>query len=112
MSDTGARRPLIELTLARFREFTREPEAVFWVFFFPILLAFGLGVAFRNQGDAPVHAGVRAGGGAEAVASALRSAGTVRVRILDANEETRALRDGAVDVVVVRRCVRRMPPMS
>jgi len=44
MSDTGgARHPLFELTLARLREFTREPEAVFWVFFFPILLAFGLG---------------------------------------------------------------------
>ena len=26
------RHPLIELTLARFREFLREPEAVFWVF--------------------------------------------------------------------------------
>ena len=38
-------RTLIELTLARFREFTREPEAVFWVFVFPILLAFALGIA-------------------------------------------------------------------
>ena len=62
MSDNGgARHPLLELTLARLREFIREPEAVFWVFCFPILLAFGLGIAFRNQGDAPVHAG-RAGG--------------------------------------------------
>jgi ABC-type multidrug transport system permease subunit len=101
MSDRRARHPLWELTLARLREFTREPEAVFWVFFFPILLAFGLGVAFRNQGDAPVHAGVRAGEGAEAVASALRSAGGVRVRMLARDEETRALRDGAVDVIVV-----------
>src|SRR5512143_2194043 len=102
MSDNGgARHPLVELTLARLREFVREPEAVFWVFFFPILLAFGLGIAFRNQGDAPVHAGVRAGGGSEAVASVLRSAGTVRVRMLAPQEETQALRDGAVDVIVV-----------
>src|SRR5215472_13329494 len=40
--------PLVELTLARVREFLREKEAVFWVFVFPVLLAFALGIAFRN----------------------------------------------------------------
>src|ERR1035438_9104939 len=41
--------PLFQLTLVRFREFMREPEALFWVFIFPILLAAGLGIAFRNR---------------------------------------------------------------
>ena len=41
--------PLVQLTLVRFREFIREPEAIFWVFIFPILLAAGLGIAFRNR---------------------------------------------------------------
>jgi len=41
--------PLAQLTLVRFLEFTREPEALFWVFVFPILLAAGLGIAFRNR---------------------------------------------------------------
>ena len=27
----------------------REPEVIFWVFVFPILLALGLGIAFRNK---------------------------------------------------------------
>ncbi len=40
--------PLVQLTLVRFREFLREPEALFWVFGFPLLLAAGLGLAFRN----------------------------------------------------------------
>ena len=40
---------LVQLTLTRFREFLREPEALFWVFIFPILLAAGLGLAFRNR---------------------------------------------------------------
>ena len=39
---------MAQLTLVRFREFLREPEAVFWTFVFPVLLAVGLGIAFRN----------------------------------------------------------------
>ena len=37
--------PLIELTRTRILEFAREPEALFWVFIFPVLLAAGLGLA-------------------------------------------------------------------
>ena len=34
---------------ARMKELWREPEVIFWVFVFPLLLAFGLGIAFRNK---------------------------------------------------------------
>jgi len=40
---------LFQLTLMRMREFIREPEALFWALIFPIALAAGLGIAFRNQ---------------------------------------------------------------
>src|SRR5262252_10246054 len=41
------------LLMARMLELKREPEVVFWVFVFPLLLALGLGIAFRNKpGDA------------------------------------------------------------
>ncbi|MGD0730901.1 MAG: ABC transporter permease [Terracidiphilus sp.] len=40
---------LYQLTQVRFRLLLREPEAVFWIFIFPILLAVGLGIAFRNR---------------------------------------------------------------
>ncbi len=41
--------PLVQLTVLRFREFWREPEALLWAFAFPLVLALGLGVAFRNR---------------------------------------------------------------
>ena len=41
--------PLVQLTLVRYREFYREPEAIFWVFIFPVLLTAGLGIAFRSR---------------------------------------------------------------
>ena len=40
---------LYQLTFVRFRLILREPEAIFWIFIFPILLAVGLGIAFRNR---------------------------------------------------------------
>ena len=40
---------LYQLTIVRFLLFIREPEAVFWIFVFPIILAMGLGIAFRNR---------------------------------------------------------------
>src|SRR6266536_3078960 len=33
----------------RMKELRREPEVIFWIFMFPILLALGLGIAFRNK---------------------------------------------------------------
>src|SRR5271154_2511393 len=54
----------LHLLMARMLELKREPEVVFWVFVFPLLLATGLGIAFRNKpGDASSVAIVAGGGG-------------------------------------------------
>ena len=53
--------PLTELTRARVHELTREPEAVFWVFVFPIVLTAVLGLAFRSKPPEPLPVGVVAG---------------------------------------------------
>jgi ABC-2 type transport system permease protein len=50
--------PLVELTLARLREFFREKGMVFWVFGFPVLMAIGLGMAFRNRPPEPPHVAI------------------------------------------------------
>src|SRR5262245_49965325 len=93
--------PLVELTLSRFREFVREPEAVFWVFAFPVIMTCALGIAFRSRGAEPVIAGVVEQAGADQVVNALEASGGFTVRRLQPAEVDRAIRDGRAPVVVV-----------
>src|ERR1700755_1697397 len=87
------RSSMVQLTLVRFREFIREPEAVFWTFVFPILLAAGLGIAFRQRGPDKVTVGVVGNGG---IAESLSKDSTLVVRILDDSAGARALRTGKI----------------
>jgi len=93
--------PLVQLTRARVVEFLREPEAIFWVFLFPVLLAVALGVAFRNQPPEPVRVAVEAGAGAEERLAALAASPRVRAAILDRESARRELRTGRVALVVL-----------
>jgi ABC-2 type transport system permease protein len=68
----------IQLVLARLKVFYREPEALFWVYFFPILMAVGLAIAFWNRPpDAPAVDVVRgaSSGVAEELAAQLNQGG-------------------------------------
>ena len=93
--------PLVELTLARFREFLREPEAVFWVFAFPVIMTCALGIAFRSRGEEPVIVGVVEQAGADQIAQSLEQAGGFTVRRIAPADLDRAVRDGRAPVVVV-----------
>lgn len=88
--------PLFQLTLLRLREFVREPEALFWALIFPILLAAGLGVAFRSQ---PVEA-VRVGATTPQLVTALSGDPRLAVVPLDATQAADALRTGRLLLVV------------
>jgi len=99
-----AARSLAQLTLVRFREFIREPEAVFWTFFFPVVLAIGLGIAFRNKPAEVLAVGVvRGSAESDTVAARLTRAGGLRVHVLDASDAARALRNGEVALVATPR---------
>jgi ABC transporter DrrB family efflux protein len=91
---------LYQLTLTRIREFIREPEALFWTFFFPIIMAIALGIAFRGKGQQPVYVAVLSGPRADSIAAMLRKAGE-DVQVLDESAAHEALRKGKVAVVVV-----------
>jgi ABC-type multidrug transport system permease subunit len=94
------RPPLVELTLARIRELTREPEAVFWVFVFPILLAAILGLAFRSKPPEALPVAVVAGPHAEARRVALSAGSDLEVNVLSEAEARSALARGRVVLVV------------
>ncbi len=103
--------PLIELTRNRVTEFLREKEAVFWVFVFPVLMAFALGIAFRNttpqkiavavENNGPVEsAQTSASSGATELYNALARSADVSPMMLTSDEAARALRSGKVALVV------------
>jgi ABC-2 type transport system permease protein len=92
---------MFQLALARMREFYREPEAVFWVFGFPIVLAFALGLAFRNTGPGELQVGVAAGRGDSAVAALLDSSPRLAASVLDTAAARLRLRTGRIALLVL-----------
>jgi len=92
---------MYQLALSRMREFYREPEAVFWVFGFPIVLAFALGLAFRNTGPGKLQVGVVAGAGDSALAAALAASSRLVPTVLDTATARLRLKTGRVALLVV-----------
>src|SRR5579872_3112924 len=91
------------LLMARMLELKREPEVVFWVFIFPLLLALGLGIAFRNKpGDAVSVAIVQGAGAQEAQNLLGRSPHheTFKIQMLDSEAAHKGFRLGKFDVVI------------
>ncbi|HTO91096.1 MAG TPA: ABC transporter permease [Candidatus Sulfotelmatobacter sp.] len=100
---TGKRlsdRALWQLSRARMVGFLREPEAVFWTFAFPLLMALALGIAFRNQGPQRSRVGVEIGPGADSVSVALSRSKDIEVVRVPADETDAALRRGKIAVLV------------
>ena len=93
--------PLKELLKARMREFVREPEAIFWVYGFPVLIAIGLGIAFSNRPVDRVFVDVQQHAIAEVVAEDLRQNPDFEVGIYPESECRERLRLGKSLIVVI-----------
>ncbi|MEL6396962.1 MAG: ABC transporter permease [Planctomycetota bacterium] len=90
-----------ELTRVRVLGFLREPEAVFWVFVFPLVLAAVLGFAFRAGEIQPAKLAVVDGEGATELIAALESDEYLEIELFaDREEAYRKLRIAAVDGLV------------
>jgi ABC-type multidrug transport system permease subunit len=96
----GTHHPLIELTLARLREFVREPEALFWSFFFPIIMSVAMAIAFPSRGAQAIRVGVPPGAGSQPVRQALSADKAIEIREVTPDEELRQLREGDVHIIV------------
>jgi ABC-type multidrug transport system permease subunit len=91
------------LLLARMKELQREPEVIFWVFAFPLLLAFGLGIAFRNKPADLTHVVIVAGPVADRVTEMLNRAPSgqhIQADILPREEALNRFRFGKYDLVI------------
>ena len=92
--------PLWQIILSRVREFYREPEALFWVYGFPILLVVGLGIAFRNQPIEQITIDVVAGPHADGVVEALGGQERFVAAAYAEDAARQRLRTGKTDLVV------------
>ena len=93
--------PIAQLTLARLREFIREPEAVFWVFGFPLVMTVLLGVAFRERPIDTIVVDVHEGPRAEAAQAALSADKKFKLEICEEAVCRMRLRTGKTDLVVM-----------
>lgn len=96
-----SRHPVLQLILARMREFLREPEAVFWVYVFPLVLVVALGIAFRDQSAEAYRVAVEEGSRGEAVAARLNRDPRFQTAICSQEDCRAQLRTGRRDLVIV-----------
>jgi ABC-2 type transport system permease protein len=97
------------LLWVRILELKREPEVVFWVFIFPLLLAAGLGIAFRNKPADITYVAVIDNAGAQKTLAMLQSSSdndkndrksAIRAAILDREAALKAFHFGKYDLAV------------
>ena len=91
------------LLMARMLELKREPEVVFWVFVFPLLLALGLGIAFRNKPGNAVSVAIVQGAGSQETQNRIARSpqhDQFKVQVLDEDEARNGFRLGKFDLVI------------
>ncbi len=93
------RSSLFQLTLTRFLLIVREPEAIFWIFIFPILLAAGLGIAFRNRPAEALPVGVTT----PQLEQALAASPGLKATEMDEAEGARELAAGKIVLLAVQQ---------
>jgi ABC-2 type transport system permease protein len=95
--------PLGQLILARLREFYRQPEAIFWVYGFPILIIVALGIAFRNRHVERITVDIQEGP-TERIDVVRKALSQEEKYVVSVNDESTCrlrLRTGRTDLVVV-----------
>ncbi|HEX8814922.1 MAG TPA: ABC transporter permease [Terriglobales bacterium] len=93
----------LHILVARMKELRREPEVIFWVFGFPLLLALGLGIAFRNKPADITRVAIVAGPSAQNVAALIQQSpqhSAITAEIVDESRAMQGFRLGRYDIVI------------
>ncbi|MGA7375817.1 MAG: ABC transporter permease, partial [Candidatus Sulfotelmatobacter sp.] len=93
----------LHLLGARMLELKREPEVVFWVFVFPLLLALGIGIAFRNKPADASSVAIVSGAGADQVRTLLENSpqhASFKIEMQDEQAARKEFRLGKYDLVI------------
>lgn len=101
MSGAIRRHPVTQLFLARFREFVRQPEAVFWSYVFPLVMMISLGLAFRSEPMEAVSVAVESGPFTDALIPRLAADSRLQVASGSPEECRQKLRAGLCELIIV-----------
>lgn len=98
------RSPLVALTRTRVIEFIRQPEAIFWVFGFPIIMSVVLGFAFRDRPPEAIPIGVVGESRASHLGNSLQDSPRLKPQHFSSLEDGQAaLRMGRIALLVEDR---------
>jgi len=90
------------LLKTRIKELLREPELIFWVFVFPLLIALGLGIAFRDKPVDPASIAIVSSPKADDIRRRIaRSLDSAKVRVTPLPEAMNCFRLGRCDVIII-----------
>ena len=92
--------PIFTISLTRLKEFIRRPEAIFWVYFFPILMVLVLGIAFRNQTQEVFPVDVIEGPHAALMKQHLEESPQIDATILGLEDSRKRLRIGKTTLAI------------
>jgi ABC-type multidrug transport system permease subunit len=91
---------MLAVAKARLVEFVRQPEAVFWVYIFPLLMILVLGLAFRNQSQSNYEIDIVDHPDSDQVIRWLEKEADLKLNRLPAEECQQRLRSGKSVLVV------------
>lgn len=92
--------PFWQLLICRVRETWRTPEAIFWVFIFPLVMIVALGLAFRSDRVETILVDVEQGALSESITASLQADERFKVTVSPVDEAKRRLRVGKTELVI------------
>ena len=95
--------PILAIAIARLREFIRRPEAVFWVYLFPVLMVIILGIAFRNQPVESFEVDVVRSSASDEILKKLAGKPEIKPHVAAESESRNRLRTGKTTLMIAAR---------